>query len=148
MIDINSTDPLTMDGRPTVELTLPARPESLTVIRQALSGFADAEGWTSAFLADCKIAVSEACSNVVVHAYAEDADGKLSVAITVSGLRLSVTVRDFGSGIEPRLADRRTGLGLGLPLIAALASEVSFRSVETGGTAVTMVLQASADEAP
>lgn len=136
-----------MDGEPTVDLTLPARPESLTVVRQALSGLADAERWTPGFLADAKIAISEACSNAVVHAYPDDVDGGLRVAMTLVGRRLSVTVRDFGTGIEPRLVDRRAGLGLGLPLIAALAAEVSFRGAESGGTEVTMVLEIPTDQA-
>jgi anti-sigma regulatory factor (Ser/Thr protein kinase) len=136
-----------MDGQPTVDLTLPARPESLTVVRQALSGVAEVEGWPPSFLADAKIAISEACSNVVVHAYPEDTEGRLHVAMTPAGRQLCVIVRDYGSGIEPRLVDRRAGLGLGLPLIAALAAEVSFRRAETGGTEVRMVLDIPTEEA-
>ena len=63
---------------PDVRLTMPARPEGVAVVRQALAGMADALDFDAAVLADMKMAVSEACTNVVVHAY-EDADGMLEV---------------------------------------------------------------------
>ena len=122
-----------------VELVLPARPESLTIVRQALSGLADVDGWTSAFLTDAKIAVSEACSNVVVHAYPNGTDGTLRVMMTAEHDGLLVLVRDQGVGIAPRVHDRSAGLGLGLPLIAALTDEVRMRRTHDGHTEVTML---------
>ena len=49
---------------------MPARPEGVGVVRQALAGMADALDFEAAVLADMKMAVTEACTNVVVHAYA------------------------------------------------------------------------------
>ena len=89
--------------------------------------------------ADLKIAVSEACSNVVVHAYPDGMDGMLSVMMTLEGDRLVVLVQDHGVGIAPRISDSSAGLGLGLPLIAALSNEVRVRSADDGHTEVTMV---------
>ena len=66
---------------PDVRLTMPARPEGVAVVRQALAGMADALDFDAAVLADMKMAVSEACTNVVVHAY-DDADGALEVDMT------------------------------------------------------------------
>ena len=123
-----------------IEMTLPARPESVTVVRQALSGLADVNGWGSTFLTDAKIAVSEASTNVVVHAYPDGVLGTLSVMMTLDGDRLVVVVRDQGVGISPRLNDRSAGLGLGMPLMAALSSEVHVKSTDGGHTEVTMVL--------
>lgn len=123
-----------------IEMTLPARPESVTVVRQALSGLADVNGWGSTFLTDAKIAVSEASTNVVVHAYPDGVQGTLSVTMTLNDYRLVVVVRDQGVGITPRLNDMSAGLGLGLPLIAALSTEVQIKSTDEGHTEVTMVL--------
>ena len=59
-------------------MTMPARPEGVAVVRQALAGMADALDFDAAVLADMKMAVSEACTNVVVHAY-DDGEGLLEV---------------------------------------------------------------------
>ena len=60
-----------MSPAPDVRLSLPARAEGVAVVRQALAGLADALDFDPAVLADMKMAVSEACTNVVVHAYGE-----------------------------------------------------------------------------
>ena len=51
---------------------MPARPEGVGVVRQALAGMADALDFDASVLADMKMAVTEACTNVVVHAYEAD----------------------------------------------------------------------------
>lgn len=128
-----------MSREPAVELALTARPESLTIVRQALSGLSEVGGWSAPFLTDLKIAVSEACSNVVVHAYPDGMDGMLTVMMTVEGDHLVVLVQDHGVGIAPHITSSSAGLGLGLPLIAALTNEVRVRSADDGHTEVTMI---------
>jgi anti-sigma regulatory factor (Ser/Thr protein kinase) len=124
---------------PEVRLTMPARPEGVGVVRQALAGMADALDFDAAILADMKMAVSEACTNVVVHAY-DDADhGVLEVEMTAEESGLTIVVRDHGAGIQPRPA--RAGapaLGLGLPLIAALSDSFELRGSADTGTEVRM----------
>src|SRR5207342_2760563 len=63
---------------PEVVLNMPARAEGVGVVRQALAGMADALAFDAAVLSDMKMAVTEACTNVVVHAYEEEA-GQLEV---------------------------------------------------------------------
>ena len=63
---------------PEVRLTMPARAEGVGVVRQALAGMADALAFNAAVVADMKMAVTEACTNVVVHAYEGD-EGTLEV---------------------------------------------------------------------
>src|SRR3954468_7868233 len=58
-----------VDTAPDLELTLPARPENVAVARHAIGGFADVLEVPDQTLADVKLAVTEACTNVVVHAY-------------------------------------------------------------------------------
>jgi anti-sigma regulatory factor (Ser/Thr protein kinase) len=128
----------TPDSTPVVTLTLPARPEGVGVVRQALSGLADALALDGAVLADAKMAVTEACTNVVVHAYGER-DGRLEVEMLADDASVTVVVRDQGSGIKPRATRHEpTALGLGLPLIAALSDAFEVRGGPGIGTEVRM----------
>jgi anti-sigma regulatory factor (Ser/Thr protein kinase) len=124
---------------PDVRLTMPARPEGVSVVRQALAGMADALDFDAAVLADMKMAVSEACTNVVVHAY-EDTDGMLDVDMRADETGLTIRVRDHGSGIHPHPQRSRDvpALGLGLPLIAALSDAFELHGSAGHGTEVRM----------
>src|SRR3954466_1653013 len=123
---------------PEVLLTMPARPEGVGVVRQALAGMADALDFDASVLADMKMAVTEACTNVVVHAYEEQA-GVLEVAMLADELGLTIVVRDHGAGIHPRPARAEPpALGLGLPLIAALSDSFELRGSAGHGTEVRM----------
>jgi anti-sigma regulatory factor (Ser/Thr protein kinase) len=127
----------TRDGeRPDFELTLPARAENVAVVRHAFGGLGDALDVPDHVLSDIKLAVTEACTNVVVHAYESDAEGPLGVAATVRGDRLVVVVRDRGRGILPR--PDSPGLGLGLPLIATLAESLKLATGSDDATEVWM----------
>jgi serine/threonine-protein kinase RsbW len=124
---------------PEVRLSLPARAEGVGVVRQALAGLADALVVDAAVLADMKMAVTEACTNVVVHAYDEHVDGTLEVEMLADKTALTIVVRDQGTGIQPRPTRRDApALGLGLPLIAALSDEFELRRGAEAGTEVRM----------
>lgn len=127
-----------MKDPPDIRLTLPAVAENLSVVRQAMTGIAQFAEIDPALLADVKMAVSEACSNAIQHAY-DDERGVLEVDASVEGGRLLVSVRDHGSGMRPRIAHPESGseaLGLGLPLIAALSDGFEIRGGGEGGIEV------------
>jgi anti-sigma regulatory factor (Ser/Thr protein kinase) len=124
------------DSLPPLRLRLAARPENLAVVRQALSGVAEALDLTDVMLRDMKIAVSEACANVVVHAYV-GSEGPLEVDVWPNGPELVVVVRDRGRGMKPRAPGESPGLGLGLPLIAALTEEMRIAG-DAGATEMRM----------
>jgi serine/threonine-protein kinase RsbW len=134
---------------PDVRLTMPARPEGVAVVRQALAGMADALDFDAAVLADMKMAVSEACTNVVVHAY-EDSDGMLEVDMLADDAGLTIRVRDHGSGIHPNPQRTRDvpALGLGLPLIAALSDAYELHGSSGQGTEVRMTFHYARDGDP
>jgi anti-sigma regulatory factor (Ser/Thr protein kinase) len=95
------------------------------------------------------MAISEACTNVVVHAY-EDDDGVLEVEMAASETGLTIRVRDHGSGIRPR-GERRgeaPALGLGLPLIAALSDSYELTGTAGRGTEVRMTFDYARDGDP
>ncbi len=126
--------------QPEVVLNLPARAEGVGVVRQALTGMADALAFDDAVLSDMKMAVTEACTNVVVHAYDDnDGPGELEVQMLAGDDDLTIVVRDRGSGIQPKPARTEPpALGLGLPLIAALSDAFELRGTTGEGTEVRM----------
>ena len=114
---------------------------SIAQARRQLTAWLQSAGADELMVADVAVAVSEACTNAVVHAYRDQpADGHLPlfrVAARRMGDAVTVTVADTGCGMKPR-ADS-PGAGLGLPLIAALSDHVDFRSdPHDGGTVVAM----------
>jgi serine/threonine-protein kinase RsbW len=132
---------------PEVLLTMPARAEGVGVVRQALAGVADALDFDASVLADMKMAVTEACTNVVVHAYEDE--GQLEVEMLAGEDGLTIVVRDHGTGIQPRPS--RSGapaLGLGLPLIAALSDAFELRGSAGLGTEVRMTFAYSRERDP
>ena len=129
---------------PDLELVLPARPENVAVVRHALGGFGDAFDVPDQALADIKLAVTEACTNVVVHAY-PDGEGPLGVNAWMEDDRLTVVVHDEGRGMLPR--PDSPGLGLGLPLIATLAESLELGTGADDRTEVRMTFLLSDAEA-
>lgn len=107
---------------PDMELALEARAENIAIVRHALGGLGEAFAVSEPKLSDIRLAVTEACANVVVHAYPEDKGGPMEVVASMHNDALTVLVRDWGRGIRPR--PDSPGLGLGLSLIAALAESV------------------------
>jgi serine/threonine-protein kinase RsbW len=123
---------------PDFELILPARAENVAVVRHAFGGLGDALEVPDHALADVKLAVTEACTNVVVHAY-PNGDGPMHVRAGLADGALTVIVSDEGRGILPR--PDSPGLGLGLPLIATLASSLELGTNDQDQTEVRMVFE-------
>ena len=119
-----------------VRLTLPARPENVAVIRHVLGAFAEALHLPADLVEDMRLAVTEACTNVVRHAYRDGDPGPIDVVIRPNGDRLDLIVSDQGQGLGAS-ADV-SGPGLGLPLIAALAESVELQELPVRGSRVTM----------
>jgi anti-sigma regulatory factor (Ser/Thr protein kinase) len=118
-----------------LELSLPARAENVAVVRHAFGGLGDVLDVSDQTLSDIKLAVTEACTNVVVHAYPQG-EGPMGVRARVEDRRLTVIVTDEGRGIVPR--PDSPGLGLGLPLIATLAESLELGTGEQDRTEVRM----------
>lgn len=119
-----------------VRLTLPARPENVAVVRHILGAFAEALDLPPDVVEDMRLAVTEACTNVVRHAY-EDEPGPIDVVIRPSGDRLELIVMDHGRGMG-RSVDT-SGPGLGLPLIGALAESVKIEPGSPRGSRLAMI---------
>jgi serine/threonine-protein kinase RsbW len=132
-----------------VRLTLPARAENVAVIRHVLGAFAEALQLPANLVEDMRLAVTEACTNVVRHAYSErearDANAmRVELLPATDGMQVIVEDRGRGLGIS---ADAG-GPGLGLPLIAALTSQLELSyGTEGRGSRIAMSFAPTAIEA-
>ena len=106
------------------------------MVRHAFGGLGDVLDLPEQTLSDIKLAVTEACTNVVVHAYPNRDDGPLGVQATVNDRTLTIVVTDEGCGVLPRTDS--PGLGLGLPLIATLAESLELGTGSNQETEVRM----------
>jgi serine/threonine-protein kinase RsbW len=121
-------------------MSLPARAENVAVVRHALAGLADRIGMDEPGVADLKTVVTEACMNVVVHAYPGDEPGPIEVEALPELDGITVVVRDFGMGIRPRPDVERPSLRIGLTLIAALSKSFEIKGGVDRGTEIRMHL--------
>jgi anti-sigma regulatory factor (Ser/Thr protein kinase) len=117
--------------------SLAAVPASVPALRGAVAEFVAAAGVREPQLAAVKLAVSEAVTNAVMHAYVDaDEPGEVHVVAYVRGATVHITVSDDGIGMMPRLDS--PGLGVGLPFIADTADTLDIDSAEGGGTQLRM----------
>ena len=112
-----------------VNLSLPSDAASIKRARDAVSELA---GRVGVPVADVKLAVSEAVSNAVMHAFRGRDPGTISVRARVDRGRLIVVVADDGTGMRPNVDS--PGLGFGISLITKMAGDVRFDSSPSGLT--------------
>jgi serine/threonine-protein kinase RsbW len=110
-----------------VRLTIPARAEYITLCRLALTGIGRLRELSDELLADLKLALTEATSNSVRHAYASGDAGVVQIAYELFPDRLVIEVTDEGEGFDPTEAaanpDELSEGGLGIAIIRAIADE-------------------------
>ena len=123
-----------------VELRMDARPENLVLARLALGGVAARTPLGDDVVADLKLAVTEACTNAIEHAYAGDPGvNEIVVRFALGDDALSVEVQDWGAGFDtdvepPREGELRDHAGVGLMLIRSLTDELTIESGGAGST--------------
>jgi serine/threonine-protein kinase RsbW/stage II sporulation protein AB (anti-sigma F factor) len=132
--------PQDMDPAPLVR-RFRAKPDQIRLARHEVAAYARQYG--AADIDGIALAVSEAVSNAVLHAYIDDSEpGEIEVVaqrLPDDGLRVSVC--DEGRGMRPR--PDSPGLGLGLPLVATLAEQLEVQARPGGGTRVCMMFAAA-----
>ncbi len=130
-----------------IRLTIPAKPEYITLGRLALTGIARlrAEPLRQEVLGDLKLALTEACTNSVKHAY-RGGEGTVEILYELHDDKLVVEVVDEGEGFDP--PSKRTSApgddelsegGLGIAIIEALADEFEIRERAQGGSSLRFV---------
>jgi serine/threonine-protein kinase RsbW len=124
---------------PSASWTIAARAENVAFLRQDVLDFVAHHGVAEPTLTDVRLAVSEAVTNAVVHAFRDQSEpGTVNVLVhvTANAPQIEVMVRDDGSGMAPR--DDSPGLGLGLPLIRHLTDQFDHHAPAHGGTELVM----------
>jgi serine/threonine-protein kinase RsbW len=117
-----------------IESRFPGTPLGVRMLRRDVAAVAEDCGMDPETVADVRLAVTEAATNAVVHAY-DAIPGDLSVTTEVREGELSIVITDFGPGIAPGRPS--VGAGLGLALMASVASRFRVRS-RPGGTEIHM----------
>lgn len=126
-----------------IDVRLAATPGSLAVIRRALVAFAAGQDMPDPQAIG--LAVTEAVTNVVLHAYPPGSVGDVRVVACAEPDQLVVVVRDWGTGMRPR--PDSPGLGIGLPTIASLASAFDVEAADGVGTLLRMHFTCEAAQA-
>jgi len=135
------SDPMDRDPRENgdgvVALTIPARAEYIALCRLALTGIARTRALQEDVVADLKLALTEACSNSVRHAYEEGRDGIVEVSYRLAEDRIVVEVTDDGAGFDPAVLERAQQEldegGLGIAIIRAVTDELDIGPNPNGG---------------
>ena len=118
-----------------LRLAMPARPENVPVIRHALTGVANALHLDERTVENLRLAVTEACTNVVRHAYG-GGEGPIEVRVSSRTGDVTVEIRDHGRGIQP--TKNPDSLGIGLPLIAGVCDGLRITRDADGANVVAM----------
>ena len=128
------------DWEAALDATFPAQPSQVSAIRRAVAEIARQRGAPPHTLVQIKLAVSEAATNAVQHAYRDGAmarAGDVRVVVHAKDAScLDIRVRDHGVGPLPRRDS--PGLGLGLGLMAHDADDFEIRALPGGGTEVVL----------
>jgi serine/threonine-protein kinase RsbW len=130
MGDLASTN---TDASRAIRLRIPAKAEYITLCRLALSGLAEIRGLGEETLADLKLALTEAVSNSVRHAYGAAGDGHVDVTYELHPDRLGIEVVDDGLGFDPDETEsfehgELSEGGLGIAIIDAISDELEIES--------------------
>jgi serine/threonine-protein kinase RsbW len=125
---------------------------NLDSIRDFVGETAEQAGFSSKEVYSIQLAVDEACSNVIEHAYEGIPNGDIEITCDVLSDRMSIVIHDHGRefdiskvrkpNLSRELHEREVG-GLGVFLIRKLMDEVRFDSSKTTGNYLTMVKRKS-----
>jgi len=125
-----------------LEVTLPARASSVPQARHRVAEALDEHGGFAEVAPDVALAVSEACTNVVKHAYLDGTAGPMHLSVVRGADELCITVCDEGAGMAPR--PDTDGLGLGLPLIVNATRDLEITAGPHGrGTSLRLSFAAT-----
>jgi anti-sigma regulatory factor (Ser/Thr protein kinase) len=118
-------------------MVLEATPEAATRARRFVGATVQAVSPDAGVESDIALAVTEAVTNVIVHAYRDrPVPGRVVIETHAAPASLLLKIQDEGVGMAPRTDS--PGLGLGLPLIERLSSHFDVRPGPRGGTEICM----------
>lgn len=129
-------------------LRIPSQTENLEIIREFVTGIARKVGFREEETSKIELAVDEACTNVIEHAYNKDERKLIDIVIQIDKQRFTITVTDQGRGFDHKriqktdmkryLEEKRVG-GLGIHLMKTLMDEIDFDVIGGRRNQVKMV---------
>ncbi|HLG74213.1 MAG TPA: ATP-binding protein [Chloroflexota bacterium] len=125
------------------DLSIASRLQELASVRSWIEEQAEAAGFSKGERFELSLAATEACANVIEHAYEGRTDGRIDLHLEIEGPRFELTVRDFGTPFDvsayqqPDLQQPHEG-GYGVHLMNSLMDEVRYAGCEPG-TCLTLV---------
>ena len=133
---------MTEDQHRVVALSIPAKAEYIVLSRLALTGISRARPLDPEVLADLKLAITEACSNSIRHAYEAAHDGVVQIRYELRDDRVTVEVSDTGAGFDVTGVQASDGEldegGLGIAIIRAVVDDLAIES-NGGGSRLRFV---------
>jgi len=130
------------------QLKIPSQTDNLELIRNFVSGVAKKVGFDANDTNKIELAIDEACSNVIKHAYKHDEHQDINIAIKIDYQKIAIIVTDRGDSFRMKdvelpdmknyLAELRVG-GLGIYLMKTLMDEVDYKTDSNGQNKVQMV---------
>jgi anti-sigma regulatory factor (Ser/Thr protein kinase) len=125
-------------------MVVPSTREMVSVIRAALAEVLRKAGFSATDIEDIKLAVNEACTNILAHAYKWRQDGVLILRLSIQPERLMIRIRDFGAKAPPesfksRDLDNLAPSGVGIFLMKELMDEVHYDHSHAVGTELILV---------
>jgi serine/threonine-protein kinase RsbW len=132
---------------PRLSLVFPAAPEGVPRARAAVTDLCERLGLDCERVDDIRLAVTEACTNCVLHSQGDgEGDATFVLDARMDQGALEIVVRDFGGGLL-RAPAGSGGLGLGMHLIEQLSESSQVSSRPGGGTRVSMRFPVLAENA-
>lgn len=132
-----------MSARPLLRLQLPAVPESLKPLRDAVCAAMTSAGVAPALRDRLKLAIDEAAANIIRHAYGNCGEGEFRIGLSVVRGSLRFTLRDHAPAVDPArvrprdLSECRPG-GLGINFIDQTMDFWRLRPLRRGGNLLVM----------
>ena len=133
MRDVVTSQRPGLEAARSVSLRIPAKAEYITLCRLALTGLGQVRPIGDDTMADLKLALTEAVSNSVRHAYGASGGGHVEVTYELGHDRIGIEVVDDGEGFDPDEApsfegDDLSEGGLGIAIIRSIADEFEIDS--------------------
>lgn len=139
-----------------ISLTIPADATYVDIVRLTLYGIASKAGFSYEEIEDMKVAVSEACTNAILHAYEDRHSGMIDISFTLEDNSMHISIKDYGRSFEyePSLVstaalhhkplEKIASGGLGIFMMQALMDSVEVRS--NAGTEIILMKRMGGNE--
>ncbi len=137
------------------KIELKSKTENLKIIREFVSDFAKEKGFSVKEISDMILAVDEAATNIIKHAYGFDEDKEIIVNVKLENNKLEISLIDFGKKFDPdkaKLPDIKESLklkksgGLGIYLMKKLMDDVIYEIDNPNYNKITLIKKRNESE--